>query len=153
MNSSNPAPTPAIILTDNYKVVKAFNDLIAKDDGTSVADLASTLQEDYGNVLYLTNNSYQFISMEYQFLMNGAPTLSLELLESGGFFEVDLFRSAIANVVAELNKETIPESFKPPSTIFYVTFGLGTDVNYWSAFNAYTLVGAETFQDFGQAKK
>jgi len=154
MDSLSPNPAPGILLTDNYKVVEAFNKALEEDPTLLITDIALILQARFNDtILYLTNNDAQFVSMEYQFMLNGAPKLSLELFETDEFFEVKLLRSAVTNAVAEFNKDVLPPNIKPPSTVFYIAFGLGTDISYWSNFNSYSLAAAETFEDFGQAKK
>ena len=154
MDTIIPSPSPGIILTDSYAVVQAYNKALEEDPNLLITDLALILQAKFDNsVLYLTNSDSAFISMEYQFMPNTPPKLSLELIETDEFFETKLLRSAVNAVVTQLNRDSLPDDYIEPNSNFYIAFGLGSETSYWSSFQSFSLAGAETFQDFGQAKK
>lgn len=152
MNSSNINPTPSIIFTDSKEVADLFTKF--RESGKNTAQSLLTLVKDKLTTepVLLSNNSSSFISFEYQYTQNGTPKLVLEILETSTLFELRLIKSAVTNILSQL-KERPTKEIITPSTIYYLAFGLGNDLDYWSSFGAYQLVGAESFEDFGDARK
>jgi len=158
MNTFNPNPQPAIIFTDSLDVAKLFNDAKAPPEGgetptTSVAGVLSNLEpnkvKDY---LYMTNTDSGFLQMEYQFMMNGAPRLSMEVFETTDYFEAKLLRSVTKNVVAKTTDPNYDGKLIVPDTTFFVAFGLGDDIDYWSSMQSFQLIGAESYSSFDKAR-
>lgn len=107
---------------------------------------------EFEDVLFLTNNDNHFISLEYQYMANSSPRLTIELLETSEYFESRLFRSTIRNLVNNVKSSTEARVITPPTTQFYIAFGSSDDLSYWSSFQSFYLVDAESYGEFGGAK-
>lgn len=158
MDSTIPVGEPAIILSDNPDIVTLFNEAQFPEEGGDILtpSIASVLSRISSNQkkdsLFLTNKNAGFIKMEYQAMLNGSPKLTLELLEFSEFFETKLLRSATTNLLEQAKQDNFQGDIVAPTTQFYIAFGLGDDLRYWSSMHSYQLIGAETYSDFDQAK-
>lgn len=169
MRASNVTAAPGILLTDRPSIAAKFEDLLLKggnlqsfiseikgsnrtDNGALVANRITGELTDINDILFLTNNDNHFISLEYQYMANSSPRLSIELLETSEYFEARLLRSAVSNVINQVKTSGNEGAIQPPTTQFYVAFGSGDDLNYWSSFQAFMLVEAESYGEFGGAK-
>jgi len=158
MNATSPVPEPAIIITDNPEVVRLFNQEQFPKEGAdiivpSIASVLARLADKGDNSsLFLTNKTSGFINMEYQAMLNGSPKLTLQLLEVSEFFETKLLRSATSNLLEQATQKDFQGELIAPTTNFYIAFGSGDDLRYWSSMHAYQLVGAETYSSFEDAR-
>lgn len=158
MNSTTPVPEPAILLTDNPEVVRLFNETQFPSEGADILtpSIASVLARvsNQGNKdsLFMTNKNSGFIKMEYQSMLNGSPKLTLQLLEFSEFFETKLLRSATTNLIEQAKNNNFQGDLIAPTTQFYIAFGMGDDLRYWSCMHSYQLVAAETYSSFDEAK-
>ena len=158
MNSINPTTPPAILLTDNPNIADLFNDARYSEDfpgsaKPSLAQVLANIKESFPEEsLFLSNQNAGFLSLEVQCMLNSPPSAKIELLETSEFFELKLLRSATANIIAQKNAAGIDGSLVGPTQTFYIAFGVGQDLDYWAPFSAYLLIGAESFDDFSEAR-
>jgi len=158
MNPSNPAPTPAILLTDNPNIAELFNDLKYKERGatqsppTLAAVVAEINQSFPDSSLFLSTQNTGFISLDIECMLDSSPRASISVFETSEFFELRILRSATANLIAQKNQQNIGGIVAGPTRTFFIAFGLGEDLDYWAPFSGYQLIGAETFDNFDQAR-
>ena len=158
MNSLNPTPGPCILITDNPDIATAFNDekvTEAAGKGTaSVAYLISRIRDTYPqSSLFLSNQNTGFLSLDVECMANSSPRATITAFETSEFFELNILRSAIANLLEKKNSVTELRPIIGPTRIFYIAFGSGDELNYWSSFSGYRLIGAESFDNFDEARR
>ena len=158
MNSLNPTPGPCILITDNPDIATAFNDekvTEAAGKGTaSVAYLISRIRDTYPqSSLFLSNQNTGFLSLDVECMANSSPRATITAFETSEFFELNILRSAIANLLEKKNSVAGLRPIIGPTRIFYIAFGSGDELNYWSSFSGYRLIGAESFDNFDEARR
>jgi len=158
MNSSNPAPSPAILITDNPRIAEIFNDQKYAEPGpvpvpASLNHIVKHIKESFpGATLFLNTQNTGFISLDLDCMLNTAPRASIKLYETSEFFELKLLRSATANLMAQRNGDALNGVISGPTRTFYMAFGVGDNLDYWSPFSAYRMIGAQTFEDFDEVR-
>ena len=158
MDTLNPVAPPSIILTDNPDVAELFNDIKYSERSSSearpsLAQVIGTVKDTFPKKsLFLTNQNTGFISLEVQCMADGSPQTEITLFETSEFFELKLLRSATANMIAQKNEANLNGILVGPTKVFYIAFGIGDNLDYWAPFSSYYLIGAESFDDFNEAR-
>jgi len=100
--------------------------------------------------ILLTTDNTEITRFEFSLLGTNSegspPKCVIEFIDSGKSFELEYFASLKKRVIATNGKR---ENLKG---VFYIAFGVGDNLSYWSGFNSFTLLGAQIFQDFNQPK-
>lgn len=139
---------PNIILTNNPVVAQAFSDPAAKYTSFSKfkQDLVDSEQYSNPSFIILETTNTDIISFNLNAKAEEQATVSLEIISRGDEFEIKLFDSF-------LNQYKTNSYYKDfPKTTYYLAFGVGDDLSYWSNFIAVTLASAATFQEFEKPK-
>lgn len=158
MNAVNPTAPPGVLLTDNPDIAELFNDARFSEGGLgnpkpSLAQVMANIKESFPKEsFFLSNQNAGFISLEVQCMLNSPPGAKINLFETSEFFELKLLRSATANIMAQKNAAGIDGVIIGPTQTFYIAFGVGQDLDYWAPFSGYYLIGAESFDDFDEAR-
>lgn len=158
MDTLNPVAPPSIILTDNPDVAELFNDIKYSERSPSearpsLAQVIGTVKDTFPKKsLFITNQNTGFISLEVQCMADGSPQTELTLFETSEFFELKLLRSATANMMAQKKETRLNGELVGPTKVFYIAFGIGDNLDYWAPFSSYYLIGAESFDDFKEAR-
>ena len=159
MNSANPAAVPAILLTDNPNIAELFNDQKYQERGAlqsspSLASVIGDIRNSFPeSSLFLSTQNTGFISLDVECMLDSSPRASVSLYETSEFFELRILRSATANLIAQKNEQKLGGVVAGPTRTFYIAFGLGDDLDYWAPFSGYQLIGAETYDNFDEARR
>ena len=146
----NSVLVPNIVITDNPELSKVFNALDSQY--TSFSKYIEDVEKNYDEetFIYFTSENTEFLNFEFEV---GASkpggtgyTCSVEFLETGAPFERKLLKSNIQKVISSNGQESYA------NRNFYIAFGVGDNLSYWSRFNTCPMISGEIFQAFNQPK-
>ena len=141
---------PNILLTTNPDLAYQFSDPSKKY--TSLSTFLQDAKGSFGDdqFILITTDNTEITRFEFSILGTNAdgnsPKCVIEFIDSGKSFELEYFASLKKRVMATNGKR---ENLKG---IFYIAFGVGDNLSYWSSFNSVILIGAQIFQNFNQPK-
>lgn len=145
---NNEVLVPNIILTNNPLFAQSFGDPTAKYTSFSKfkQDLVDSGQSDNPSFIILDSTNINIINFNIKAKAGDQATVTLEFISRGDEFELRLLSSL-------LNQYKTNSFFKDyPKTTFYLAFGVGDNLNYWSNFIAINFASAATFQEFEKPK-
>lgn len=143
---------PSIIITTNPEATKVFTSEEKKYTSFDKfkTDLATGNFYDSDEFIVIDSSNTDIISFNVDISSGESggkgSQISVEFVPKQDEFEIRLLRSI-------LNRYKNNSYFKDyPKNLFYVAFGVGDNLIYWSNFNAVTLASTSTFQEFNQPK-
>lgn len=146
----NSVLVPNIVITDNPAIAKVFNDI--NSQYTSFTNYIEDIEKNYDeeDFIYFTSENTEFLNFDFE-VGSSKPggsgyTCSVEFLETGAPFERKLLKSNIQKVISSNGQESYS------NRNFYIAFGVGDTLSYWSRFNTCPLYSGEMFQAFNQPK-
>jgi len=141
---------PNVILTTNPDIASQFSNLEKRYTLFSafLEDVKGSFQDDQYFILTTDNGSitkFEF-SIQGNQLKSTPPKCVIEFIQTGGTFELELLQSYKRRLLASNGKRDFDK------LVFYIAFGIGDDLAYWSRFQAVELFGATVFQNFDNPK-
>lgn len=158
MSNFQTVPIPRLILTNNPNVASFKADDVGikfKSTFTSISEYEEYLRI---NNLIDNNTLYSLISknlISFNFEMGESNDINIviEFFEGDENFENLYFQQFLERIKRVSKVKTKEEKDKILSyDNYYLAFGVGDDLTYWSDFHVVTLVGASTFQDYSNPK-
>lgn len=158
MNSSNPVPIPRVIITNDPSIASFTQKGVGTTRSvtfTSVSAYYEFLksQNRIEKPYFFTMLSKNLIGFNFSFEETGDVGLNVEFIESDDYFE-KLYFETFLDRIGKLKTAKTPEERSKilTPTQYYIAFGLGDDLTYWSDFHTVSLVGAQTLQKFDDPK-
>jgi len=139
-------PDIPILYTSPGRTFKTFGEFL--NEASDILDEAN--DPDSSTFLVIDSDNSTILNFEYTLqgtkVSNSEGNLSVEFLVTNYDFEYKLINSF-------LNRFKTKSYYKDfPRNVFYVLFGVGDNLDYWSGFIAMTLMSAATLQDFDQPR-
>lgn len=144
MNNNFVEPANIILTTNSdlgrfYKKIGQKERLPFKSFGDYLK-FADTIKSDKDLFLSLSNS--HILNVTYEFGKEASyPYLVIELLETIEYFESKLFNTVFEQIKDGRVKQT-----------FYIAIGIGDNLDYWSPFNSFKLIGANSLTNYRDAK-
>lgn len=141
---------PNIFITTNPDLASQFRDPNKKY--TSLAAFTKDAEAMFGNDEFLVISTDNTEITRFEFDIAGVraagspPKCVIEFIDTGKAFELEFLASVKKRVISS---NGLYEKLKG---IFYIAFGVGDNLSYWSSFLGVVLIGTQIFGDFDQPK-
>lgn len=148
---------PKIFLTTDPNLVDAFS--APTVDGTAITSFSQFIDSYIGtssynedSYIYLTIDNTNIVNFEFSMGGNSSskldPNITLEFLALTEEFEFNLLKRLFYNVKKDTNFYKSSDS----KLRFFISFGVGDNLSYFSPFMVCTLFSSATFQNFDQPR-
>lgn len=145
---NTPVLFPNIIITTSREIAEEFSN--PEKAYTSFSSFFASVEQTIYSDQFIVLRSDSDSILNFQFEIQGnqinstPPKCIIEFMLKDKSFTIDLISKAMKPVKNSTGKL---ENAKP---YFYIAFGVGDDLSYWSNFHLYELLGSKIFSKFDQ---